>query len=520
MPSVLASLSPTNLSSLMTTLRRDITTHCIDFLLGQAATLEPSSIPSIAGVVEYKLSIFPAPRNSQSLSSRINNISAVLDFLNDHLFPHLPAQAGFLLSLTRPLTRAFLDKFLIPSLPSSTEELPAFLEVVQHAMRFEDNYIHGMLGDVSGGREIETWAASVGSHYEKKRRVQILERARAIIIREDDASPSFRAEIALAQDEPQPTAQSASSPVPEKSESPEDTAWGFDDDDSNETPAAAEEDAWKFDDDVASDAAPEPEPEPREESATPAAHASKEDEPDPDDAWGWNDDEEIPATEDSGASTDSSAWDDPWGDSADQPPPSPKAPKAATRLEKLSNKGKAKETGSDLQSPVPTATLSSKPAAPPPAPQKTAPPPQSQVQRESYVVSGRVKELLWLVEDVIREASGLAVSNILRSQTNISTSQVGSVISQTAALILDLYRGLYPVVASARLASAKGAMGFSNDCFWLAGELAKVLAQPGLYAATKAKLEEARERLKTLAECWYDETVVSCACCFSGLCLD
>ena len=52
-------------------------------------------------------------------------------------------------------------------------------------------------------------------------------------------------------------------------------------------------------------------------------------------------------------------------------------------------------------------------------------------------------------------------------------------------------------------------MGFSNDCFWLAEELAKLLLREDLHVSTRSKLEEARERSKMLAECWYEETIVS-----------
>jgi protein transport protein DSL1/ZW10 len=481
----------------MTTLRRDITTHYLEFLLSQAATLEFSTIPSIAGVVEYKLTLFPAPQHSQPLRSRIDNVATVLTFLNDHLFSHLPSRAAFPISLSKPLTHAMLDKFLVSSLPSSAEELPAFLDVVKHAVQFEETYVHGILGDVNGTNDIKTWADSVALHYEKKRRMQILERARAVIIRDDDGT-SFHAEVSVVHDVSPSEEKYAPKPNPEKLNSPEDSAWGFDDEESADAVAGSEEDSWNFGDDVDLEPAAEVQPEPSSAVSAPL-------EDDPEDAWKWNDEEELPPADDEDASTDSSAWDDPWGDNAEAAPPSPKVPKAATRLERLTNKGKAKETTSAVQSlaPVP----SSKPAVK--SPVQTPSQPALLAQRETYLVSGRVKELLWLVEDVVREAAELASSNVLQRPSTSSTSQVGGVISQTAALVLDLYRGLYPVAATTSLETTKGAICFSNDCTWLGGELGPVIAQPGLYATTMAKLEEARERLKALAECWYDETIVS-----------
>lgn len=502
LPPVLSSISPTNLSTLMATLRRDLTSHYIDFLLGQAATLELSTIPSIAGAMEYKLTVFHAPQTQTALQARIDNVATVLSFLNEHLFPHLPSGTSFPITLSRPLTNALLNKLLVPSLPSSTQELPAFLQLVEHAVQFEGDYIRDVLQDTSA-QDVQSWASSVDSHYEKKRRVQILERARAIIIRAEDDSSSFQAEFSAAQDLAVP--EDKLPPATEnsnKADSPEEAAWGFEDEANGDVPAV-DEDGWGFDDDIE----PEPAQEPDVATAAPPASTSDTKEDDPADAWGWNDDDDdVPAADDGDASTDSSAWDDPWGDNPEPaaPPPS-KVPKAATKLEKLSNKGK---TSSAAQSPV-VAT------PPPPKPSSTSAPPQPKPtlapkqQTETYLVSGRVLELFWLVEDVLREAAELAASNILQPQATSSTSQIGSVISQTAALVLDLYRGLYPVAAASPLASPKRGMGFSNDCLWLSAELNKVLSQPALSATTKTKLSEARERLKTLGKCWYDETIVS-----------
>lgn len=506
LPAVLTSLSSTNLSTLMTTLRRDITSYYIDILLSQAAAVELSTIPSIAGVVEYKLSVFPAPPSGEILKTRVDNIATVLTFMNEHLFPHLPSKAAFPISLSRPLTHTLLDKLLKGSLPSSQQELPAFLELVQHTVQFENDFIHGVLGDTSGGQDVKTWADSVGSYYEKKRRVQLLERARAVIIQHDEGSSSFRAEISIVHDEPIPEdkhpSPAFSEPTAVSEPSTEDSNWGFDDEDMGDA------NGWGLDDDIDVDVPAEE----LEQTSSPQAsppHTTPEEAAD--DPWGLGDEDE---TADGDASTDSSAWDDPWGDTV-EPAPAPAAPtkptKTATRLEKLSNKGKMKDSGSALQSPVPPSPSPPKPAPPAPAAvQKRAPPPpKQQVEKESYLVSGRVKELLWLVEDALREASDLASSNILHSREDIAASPVGNVISQTSALILDLYRGLYPVAVATKLEAPKWAMGFFNDCTWLHGEVHRVLLLTGLNSTTKSKLTESCERLKLVGECWYDETIVS-----------
>ncbi|EKM50623.1 uncharacterized protein PHACADRAFT_213522 [Phanerochaete carnosa HHB-10118-sp] len=502
LPSVLSSLSSTNLSSLMTTLRRNISAHYIDFLLSQAAAVELSTVPSLSGAVEHRLSIFPAPREHENLKNRIVNVTTVLSFLDEHLFPHLPSTAAFPISLSKPLTRALLDKFLIPSLPSTLKELPVFLDVVLHAVGFEDDYIRGMLGDATGGHEVKTWAGSVGTHYEKKRRIDILERARAIIIWNEDDSSSFRAEMAVVREEQSqrdtsvpefvPEHNNVSTSPPPRHASPEDVAWGFGD----ESATAVDEDGWGLDDDMDIDLdAPA---EPSQPSPTAPETSEAQDDEDADGAWGLDDEN----------STDSSAWDDPWGNGAEPEvkPPPPKAPKAATKLEKLSQKGKTKEATPASPPPVPVSAPSPK-ATPLAAPPKPAAPAAQPVERETYLVSGRVRELLWLVDEVLSEAAELTASGVLHANACSSTAQVGGITSQTAPMVLDLYRGLYPVVGASRLAAPKHAMGFSNDCFWLAAEVVRLLARSDLHPNTRSKLEEAQRRSKTLADCWYDETI-------------
>ncbi|GJE98094.1 hypothetical protein PsYK624_143160 [Phanerochaete sordida] len=510
LPSILSSLSSTNLSSLMTTLRRDISTYYVDFLLSQAATVELSTVSSLTGTAEHKLSIFLAPQDQEDLKDRIVNVETVLTFLNDNLFSHIPSQASFPISLSRPLTHALLEKFLIPSLPSSLDELPLFLETVHHAVAFEGEYIRGVLGDSAGGYDVKTWADSVGTHYERKRRVDILERARATILWNDDDNNSFRAEMIIVKEDvpqqgaPEPVLpasppavkpQLVSTSPPPRQASPEEVAWGFDD----EEATAVDEDGWGFDEemDVEPDVAAAPEPEPGPSSPPPVEKSEPQEEDDPDGAWGLDDEN----------STDSSAWDDPWGDSVEPvaKPPSPKAPKAATKLEKLSQKGKPKESTPFNSPPAPVVAPAPKVAQP--ARPKPAAPPAPPVEKETYLVSGRVRELLWLVDEVLKEAAELAASNVFHAKPGSSSLQVGGIISQTAPMVLDLYRGLYPVVAAARVAAPRHAMGFSNDCLWLAGEVAKLLARGDLQEGLRAKLEEAQQRSKMLAECWYDETI-------------
>lgn len=510
--SVISSLPPASLTAVTNALRRDITTHYISRLMAQPTTVEISSTTTLTGDSEHRLTVVLDPPDTGALTSRIHNLSAVLDFLNEYLFPYLPAPLGFPASLSRPLSSALLSDLLIPSLPSDAEGLPAFLELVDSTVEFEHKYIGELLGDVGNDTDIKTWASAIPSHYERKRRVEILEHTRALVVHEDGANSTFRVRVAV----PVAVTPELNNPVPSEPEpepeakresSPEEAAWGFNEDDSKD--AAVDEDGWGFEDEEPAPPAPTPAPAPEADSEDiPVAQ-----EDDPGDAWGWNDNDEDATPVDEGESTDSSAWDDPWGDPEPATQPqivSPSKPKAATRLEKLSNKGKRTFDAPPVQSPVlvppppPTPAMFASVQSPPqPQPQ----PPRT--EQESYLVSARTKELVALVEAVLAEAEDLTASGTLTPYAATSSSPVGHILSQTATQVLELYRALYPVAAAAKLAgSPKQAMSFSNDCMWLSDQVQQISSRKTVPAATSQKLIEDGEIFKLLSESWYDDAIV------------
>ncbi|CAL1714224.1 unnamed protein product [Somion occarium] len=498
LPSILSSIPPASLSSHMNTLRRDLTMLYIDFICKQPASISVASHSAAVAPSEYKLSIFPAPPTTHNLVSRIENLAAVLDFLRDHLFPHLPYSSSFALSLCKPITTALLNHLLVPSLPSSLDALPSFLQLTHRAVEFERDYICGVLGDTSPEKDVKAWADAVGTHYERRRRVDLLERARAIITREDNISDAFRVEVIVAE-EASPKKHLMDATVAPKTVPPvEEEAWDFEEESS--TQDFSEENGWDFEDDVEA-----------KQETTGGSSALNDNPPpneeDPADAWGWNDDDEPTPPDEKDGSTDSSAWDDPWGDEPSVPKPAVVA-KPATRLEKVSNKGKSSATSSAVQSPVPTAAPPPTPAMPSLAKQGTRDlgTPQQYAEKESYLVSGRSQELVTLVEDVLREAAELAKSKILPSDSQ--RSPVGSILGLTSSFILDLYRALYPVTFSNALStSPKRAMFFSNDCLWLSGEVKRISALGSVPSPTKEKLIQGQERLKVLEESWFEDVV-------------
>ncbi|KAA1470237.1 hypothetical protein DENSPDRAFT_817768 [Dentipellis sp. KUC8613] len=407
---VLSSLSPASLSNHLTALRRDLTNHYIEHLVAQPTTLTTAPAQDPSGVPQQVLSIFPAPPESEDRTARLTNLASTFDFLAEHLFPALPPHAlHFKHSLCKPLTTALLQHFLIPLLPSSLADLPPFLRLAQQAVDVEEKYIVGMLGQDARDREVLHWVEGVATHYERKRRAEILESVRAIVVREEEGE-RIRVEVEVEADAPKvstPTQDVVMAEPEPAVVAEQDDSWGFDGEDEKKYEGAngdaeVDEDGWGFDDEPADvdaepesspeivssqQAEPEPEPQPPQPPSQPEPE-SAEDAEDPDDAWGWNDgDDETAETplEDDPAPTngtseppstasstdvddDSSAWDDPWADpdtsAPSDPPASKPAPKPATRLERLAQKSKGKSQHtpqSSIDSPVTV-------APPPPTP--------------------------------------------------------------------------------------------------------------------------------------------------------
>ncbi|KAJ6515056.1 hypothetical protein C8R47DRAFT_1206403 [Mycena vitilis] len=533
---ILSSLSTTSLSNHLTTLRRDILTHYVDQVLQQ-----PTSLTITSEKQEHELTLFPSPPNSEDLTTRLDNVSTTLKFLSAHFITFLPSAeaATFSRSLCKPLVTSVLSNLLVPSLPSAFESLPRFIELTKHAVAFEDQYVIQLLGDDKSDRPIRAWVDGMGGHYERQRRLQILDTSRVIVLSPESAPDRFLVEIAIRQDKApevvpvQPEEDLEEKPLNGDS-SPVDDGWGFDDDAEPEpTPMSpvpvvddVADDGWGFDEEEAA-SAPLVEPPPE---------TNGQDEPDAADAWGWNDD--APAEE--------AAWDDPWDDppapkstapANSRPPPAPSiankasisspastsSPKMATRLEKLANKGKKHLNGnspmsspaisSPMSSAKPSPAMPSSSSPPPPAP-VTSPekrPPRiatAVVPTETYLVSGRMRQIINIVEDVLAEGQKFAASKIFPPIE--TSSPPGTVLLQSAASIVDLYRALYPVKFAGRLKGAPdAAMQFSNDCLYLSGEIGRMesAAVKGGLAPVKDRLGECRQRLKILGDSWFEDTV-------------
>ena len=516
---VLSSLSPASLSEHLTALRRDITTHFIEFVLTQPLSVTIAQSTDASASIGHKLELFPAPPNSATLVSRLDNLSEILEFLNTHLFGAIPSsqQAAFLKSLSKPLTSGILNRLLVPALPTSLSGLPKYLELLERAVKFENEDLSRILSgstsststgtESSSENEIKNWVGGIISHYQKQRRVGILDQARKMFTDvSSDWHGTFQVEWTVAPATPALSVNgSASGPPPTVDRLPASTIDGLNGVHSGVEVEQVDDEGWGFGDDIGEeDAQPNREVKDSQRKNPPSpftdlnAHAADEVD---NDAWGWNDGEDLDPTPVPGHGSSSetqgngngngnavggAGGDDPLWDAWDDAPPSPPTkkavPKPATKLEKLSSKSKhgAKppnivtqppEPGpSDAPTrvnpnhlPVPTSAISmssswSSSDSPgsqqfqsiPPTPASITV--QHKVPKEFYSVSSGMQDILELVESVMLESSEFSRSTLLAtylpatdSASSTSGGTPGSVILNTVPSILDMFRALYPM---------------------------------------------------------------------------
>ena len=440
-------MSPTSLTSHLNTLRRDITAHYIDRTLSQPCSIDISSISDGS----HQLSVLPSPPNSEDRTTRLESMCAIITFLQTHLLPSLPPlqKDAWPKSLCRPLSKAVLNCLLVPSLPSSLGLLPAFLELVQKATEFEDKYIVGILGNPAHDKEIKAWADGVGGHYERKRRMEILESARVVIV-SAEGSEAFVAEVTE-----EVTADVEDMPVQGGELAQNKYSLGLDEDSSKQE---TEENGWGFDDDE-----PEANPEPSAEQDESA------------DAWGWNDDETSPPD------------DDPWAEELDEPtcpPAMPSIMKSTTRPDKFVIQGKA--------------------------PQTNGTPSTQEPLKETYLISRRTKDITRLVEDTLREGQEFASSQLFPLSPSPQGTLILQSALSILDLYRALYPITPRTHISP---SSEFPLRFSNDCLYLSREVDRIEGTVPEDNQLKQKFEDSKQNLKVLGDSWFEDCIVGSPGC-------
>jgi centromere/kinetochore protein ZW10 len=437
---------------------------------------------------ENKLTLAPSQVDSESLVQRLENLSTVLTFISNRLFSSLPAshRHSFPKQLCKPVTTSLLNNLIVTSLPSSFGALPLFLDIVRHACQFENDFIVQLLGNPPGDRPIEEWARNISSHYERKRRVEIMQEARAIITgRVDTLSRTFTVECLPR--------------IPSKGESVQVTEYqgiGREQGGDSKDNLDAEEDSWAFEDGVGT-----------EISHQMDTKAVSPDDEDSAEAWGWSDDSESLPPD------DEAAWDDPWNDPEGSEPhvdPSFHSTIPAARHEKNVSEGARGPTNQGLLGDPPSLGSSSLSAAltEPSTKNKDVSTP---FPKETYLVSERAGKIITMVKRVLHEGKELSTSEVFSSSyPSPSPSLPGTLLMQAAMTPLELFLALYPVTFGGDIAlSPERAMLFSNDCIYLCGEVDEILSLDIDSIGMKDKLTECRNILSVWGDSWFEDNIAS-----------
>lgn len=542
---LLHSLHPTSLTNHLLTLQKNLMTYFVNNILKQpyAVLIQTSS-------KAMQLSLIPALPNNEDLIERLHNLSAILTFLYDHLFLHFPPQEAvqFTSSLSKPVANSVLNNLLVPSLPSSFGLLPSFLRLIKQAVIFEEKDIGRLLTTQCNEGTIKAWSDGISVHYERRRRIDVLDQTRKEILAQEDVIDTFQAVSNCGPETSLPTT------IPVQSE--DDDAWSFDEPNSAnpvenswnfdepltpnapdndvhswgfDEPMLAEDttDSWGLDSDIDVQSHSEPESMART-SEEPNEKAGR----DPANEWGWNEESDM-STEDI---HDDSVWDDPWAESIpieslpallpSQTTPN-FSPKTATGLEKkLAFKNKKQPNGiSPLLSP-PVAELSeaavsfsplttpevqegyrtSKQAGSHNPERRPADVVTSFIPQEYYLVPKRTKRIVKMVETVIDESKLFFASNLFADKDLVPTP--GSILSQSASSILDLYQAIYPITHAKDLEQPDKGMLFSNSCLYMTIAIQRIEDTLYGHSVLKDRLAECRHHLQVLGDSWFDKTIV------------
>ncbi|TFK29696.1 hypothetical protein FA15DRAFT_663862 [Coprinopsis marcescibilis] len=541
---ILASLSPNSLQDYLSTFRK----HFISFFV-ENVLQQPFAIRKETSANQLVLNLIPSSPVTEPQITRLQNLALIFDFVESNIFPYLPEpNAAFILSLSKPVTTSVLNLFLSPQLPPSFGLLPPFLDLVKHAVDFEEKYVTGLLGEDKRSRPLKEWSDNLASHYERQRRTVVLNNCRSLLKDTVSQTSTFQAEIEQPMDAVFPTAVNGDGSdawgfdeqptANENGDAGDEDSWGLDEDDavtkdtigqdvggaSQNDPAEDDTwgldddttmqdlgDSWGFDDDI------DPEPESRQTEPPNGVQNSEEALPSSrdGDAWGFDDDVGDGEAE---QPLDDTNWDDPWGEPEPKPAPeSAKTPKVAKRLEKLASKNKKPANGKADHSPPPPPTIS----LPPPSTQKASkrklaskpvhvPKPAAIVTKvhspvETYRVTERTRGIVRVVEDAIAEGKQLGGSNLFSKLGSSSTP--GSTLFNTATSVVDLYQALHPVLLEKPLQSLEGALQFSNDCVYLATSIDTIIEDVSGQPSLKEQLLGCRRHIEVLGDSWLQDAV-------------
>ena len=453
----------------------------------------------------------------------LQNLTALTQYIHEKLILSLPPphSATFPSQLYGPITSSIITLSLVPSIPSRISDVPPFLALVSNAVHLEtDLEALGISLGPGRGKVILEWSHNVGTHYEKKRREDLIQSVREIVMSHDEDGVGVRVErVRMDEGSGESDAHTTPSSI---------ASSGVVVDAPTSENVSDAESGWDFEDDPASPTSPVH----TEQPVVPVLNVVV-DEPVVDqeeDGWGFDDDPVVETPTDAIPPTtaEAGAWG--WDDPPLSPPPVISGPiKQATKLEKLAAKSRSISGGSATASPVlqpsashaqaspilPSRQLLANPNPIQPAPRK----PKKAAVPETCLISSVAKKVAEVAEQTFEEGQDLLQSQIFNGIRSESSTPRGTLLLLTTPSVFDLFRALYPVTHADRLVTKSAAslfvgngMKLSNDCYWLSTQLSKMIKEneeSGVEGWGKEKLEETRERLKSMGEEWYENTLVS-----------
>lgn len=167
------------------------------------------------------------------------------------------------------MTTSLTTHLLTPAIPSSLSQLPAFLTLVKDVVQLEREVSD--MGFMAGKeRRIFEWSQGARGHYERKRRAELIEKARFLVLQPSRGSVRIEVgvevrgaevvDLTKEQTNDKPVEKPEPEPGLEVEEGP--ATWNFDEDDEKKEETKAEQnedgdrDGWGFEDDGEADAAP------------------------------------------------------------------------------------------------------------------------------------------------------------------------------------------------------------------------------------------------------------------------
>jgi centromere/kinetochore protein ZW10 len=213
---ILMSVPNEVLSTTLTTIRKEILARYVDRALRERIQLIPTGDDTLA---------------VQSLpgSDCFSSLLSIFAFIHDRLLPSLPnaQRKPFASSFYVGLSEAVQTLLLAPSIPDNVNGLAQYLVLIRTAIDFELQVIK--MGFFSGvEHRIQAWGDRAQSHYEKKRRATLVDKARLIILT-DNYAPT---RVTLNTSTEAVTEEAKQAP---REELEEEVNWDFDDEEGNKT---------------------------------------------------------------------------------------------------------------------------------------------------------------------------------------------------------------------------------------------------------------------------------------------